>query len=66
MTEKELKRFWLKVRVAPGCWQWTAYRNRDGYGTFFSRSSSTLAHRVSYEHFVGGIPEGLVCDHLCR
>jgi len=23
-------------------------------------------HRISYEVFVGAIPEGLVIDHLCR
>ena len=25
-----------------------------------------LAHRWSYEHFVGHIPDGLTIDHLCR
>jgi hypothetical protein len=25
-----------------------------------------MAHRISYEHFVGPIPKGLFIDHLCR
>lgn len=25
-----------------------------------------FAHRVSYEHFIGQIPDGLEIDHLCR
>lgn len=49
-----------------GCWLWTAYRDRDGYGRFDRGRQRLRAHRWSYEHFVGPIPEGLTIDHLCR
>jgi hypothetical protein len=48
-----------------GCWRWTANRDKDTYG-LFKLGVTRRAHRVSYEHFVGRIPAGLVLDHLCR
>lgn len=48
-----------------GCWEWTAYRNNRGYGTFSLDGSMKLAHRVSYTLFVGPIADGMVVDHLC-
>lgn len=51
---------------ANGCWIWTAARNRGGYGIIGIELRSALAHRVSYEAFVGEIPNGLELDHLCR
>lgn len=63
-------RFWAKVEQPNpplGCWEWRAYRNADGYGTFNrDRSKPERAHRVAYELVVGPIPEGLTLDHLCR
>ena len=55
-----------------GCWIWTGSRTPGGgYGTFHVHRTggkylTTTAHRVSYELFVGPIPEGLQIDHLCR
>ncbi len=67
MGPEELKRFCPKVRVSPfGCWQWLAGQNGIGYGTFRCGDKLKLAHRASYEHFVGPIPNGLEIDHLCR
>src|SRR5213083_421377 len=48
------------------CWEWRAYRSRDGYGYVRHGGVPTCAHRVAYEMFVGPIPEGLTIDHLCR
>jgi hypothetical protein len=55
-------RFMAKVDKTESCWNWTAGRNKQGYGAF----DRGLAHRWSYEHFVGPVPAGLVLDHLCR
>lgn len=49
-----------------GCWRWVGYCTADGYGRFWTGSTMAIAHRWSYEHFVGPIPSGFVIDHLCR
>ncbi len=63
-------RFWAKVQSqSSDCWEWTAYRNRGGYGVFGidgRRGNTALAHRLAYETLVESIPSGLECDHLCR
>lgn len=62
-------RFFAKVdKGGPGgCWLWTGTINRSGYGTIrIGDHGAFLAHRWSYEHHVGAIPDGLVIDHLCR
>lgn len=65
-----VERFVEKVRVADnGCWEWTAHRNADGYGTFrrsYQSAGGEAAHRVSYEVYIGEIPAGYHIDHLCR
>jgi len=47
-----------------GCWLW---RNptKLGYGQFWSGGTNHIAHRWSYQHFVGPIPAGLVILHTC-
>lgn len=67
-------RFWGKVdKHGPdGCWLWTGPRmplkktGRKGYGHFAIGGKSIVAHRYSYQIFMGPIPDGLVLDHLCR
>lgn len=50
-----------------GCWLWQGHINpQTGYGTREVRGKAWRAHRFSYVHFVGEIPDGLVLDHLCR
>lgn len=63
-----LTRFWSMVKItsSDGCWEWTGYISIDGYGTFKADGKIRKAHRVSYELFIGEIPEGLQIDHLCR
>lgn len=48
------------------CWLWQASLLHNGYAQFNTRGPSHLAHRWSYEHFIGLIPQGFVLDHLCR
>lgn len=50
-----------------GCWVWTgAVNGGSGYGHFGNAGVTLSAHRFSYEHHVGPIPDGLQIDHLCR
>lgn len=67
MTDLQLARFESKFAVEPnsGCWLWFASHKEKGYGQLRQDGVIRLAHRVSYEHFVGPIPDGLQIDHLC-
>ena len=72
-TGPDQTRFWSKVKVADsGCWEWTASRNKYGYGQFSlgNRTDGSFrmirAHRFAYEDVIGTIPLGLGLDHLCR
>lgn len=66
-TEPTIARFLQKfVQGNPNeCWEWQAGRQKFGYGTIWHNGSSMLAHRFSYEYFVGPIPEGLLILHSC-
>jgi hypothetical protein len=56
-----------KVDPSTGCWNWTRYLDKDGYGKASWRFYKThRAHRVAYFSLVGDIPSGLQIDHLCR
>lgn len=61
-------RFWAKVMPEPnsGCWLWLGSISGEGYGSLAVNAGQKQAHRWSYEHFVGPIPDGLQIDHLCR
>lgn len=48
-----------------GCWEWTGGKNSDGYGHFHIKRKSYRAHRISFELFVGPIPEGMYVCHSC-
>lgn len=70
-----IERFWSKVNkngpVHPTlgqCWDWTAGKNRRGYGAFsYGFSRNRAAHRYSWEIRFGSIPDGLfVCHHCDR
>lgn len=65
--QPERERFWSRVRVTPGCWEWTGGKIPEGYGAFYKTGAPNNmgAHRYSYEIHVGLIPQGLVLDHLC-
>lgn len=64
---KTLDRFMQKVEFDPngGCWLWGASQSGTrGYG-FFRYAGGTKAHRFSYSHFVGPIPDRLQVCHKC-
>lgn len=65
-TEQERERFSEKVQVNPltGCHEWTAARS-CGYGRVRIRGALHVASRVSYEMYVGTIPDGKFVCHAC-
>lgn len=48
-----------------GCWNWTGYTNRGGYGTIQLDGKKQTVHRVAYVELVGEIPDGLHICHRC-
>lgn len=73
-----IERFWpLVAKGGPDdCWEWTGFRNRQGYGRFFdgtylalstgkTSGRKTGAHRWSYKYFNGDIPPGAFVCHRC-
>lgn len=59
----------ITIDETTGCWLWTGATNRLGYGAIQRRNKQTyttvMAHRASYEHHVGPIPEGMKVCHTC-
>lgn len=66
MTKTELRILTKYTVSESGCWNWTAYIDRWGYGSFAIKGKKWKAHRFFYITHKGEIPEGLVLDHLCR
>jgi hypothetical protein len=60
------ERFWQKVGRSPsGCWDWTAARDRCGYGRLKVDGGIKSAHRLSWVLANGPIPDGLHVCHTC-
>ena len=62
-------RVWLRfiyridVDKNTGCWNWTGAKQRYGYGTIFHEGKYWKTHRLSYEKFIGPIPQSDVSLH---
>jgi hypothetical protein len=61
------QRFLSKTRRndESGCIEWTASKNRSGYGKFGCRTHWIFAHRFAYEMVHGAIPGGKFVLHHC-
>lgn len=67
----DFERFRLKVRInkKTQCWEWQgALKAKPGlpYGFFSHNGKNRLAHRVSYEWWVGNISSELEINHKCN
>lgn len=60
-----IHRFLKKIKISDsGCWEWTAYIKSNGYGHFHC-GFTNYAHRFSYSHFKGKIPDKMQVCHSC-
>lgn len=59
-------RFEKKIeKSANGCWIWTGSKNSKGYGRVRIDKKEYMAHRISYNIYLGEIPYGLFICHKC-
>jgi hypothetical protein len=66
ITEKQEQNFWKRVHKSDtGCWEWTGCKCH-GYGYVGMNGKNHRVHRIAYILTHGGIPDGLVPDHLCK
>jgi hypothetical protein len=67
MPRPTIERFTEKHTItADGCWLWTAPTTSGGYAFLWVDGRNVLAHRWSYEHHVGPIPDEHELDHRCH
>lgn len=59
--------FWSKVNVLGEneCWEWTAWKDKDGYGRLGLGNLKPYAHRVAWFLTNGQIPLGKLVLHKC-
>lgn len=64
LTEKDIDRFWSKVKKADGCWMWQGSPG-PGYGNFWLDGEMRRANRVSYLINFGPFDQTLCVCHTC-
>lgn len=48
-----------------GCWLWTGYKDKDGYGKTKLNNHTIRANRLSWILYNGEIPAGMCVCHSC-
>lgn len=48
-----------------GCWIWTGYTNKDGYGETSVDGKKYTLHRLSYQFHKGPLIKGMMICHTC-
>jgi HNH endonuclease len=59
------ERFYDRVRVGDGRWEWTGGYGLDGYGKTTVHYRTTRAHRAAWALERGPIPDGALVLHRC-
>lgn len=65
MDNKIAQRFWDRVLIGDGCWEWQAYRFKSGYGSFYLDGRAVRAHRIAYQLWYGVDPGDQYVLHSC-
>lgn len=66
IEQRHIDLFWSKVDKSADCWNWRAYKDRDGYGIFgIKHLAQFKAHRLSLMLSGVAIPKGYVVMHHC-
>jgi len=61
-------RFWEYMDSSGGpdsCWEWSSYKNPQGYGKVKHKGKSYFSHRYAWILTNGEIPEGMLVCHRC-
>lgn len=67
LKDKDISRFWKKVdkRSDHECWNWTAYKDKLGYGFMEVSGKKQASYRIAYMIAYGEIQNGLCVCHKC-
>lgn len=65
LTKKERLLLGLIRNSETGCWEWVEGALPTGYGVLWDGEENAYIHRVSYQEFVGPIPENKEIHHIC-
>lgn len=66
MTDKDIIRFWNKVKKTSTCWLYQGGRlNKFGYGSFWYNGATHSAHRTTWKIAYGCIPNKYNILHKC-
>ena len=56
----------ISVDPTTGCWVWSGYRDKHGYGRVTVNGKSGLLHRYMWTVVIGPIPERTHLHHRCE
>jgi len=66
LNEKDVFRFFDKVLIGDGCWEWQANTRVDGYGRLKLAGKNVLTHRIAFQYFYPeSFDEKLCVLHRC-
>ncbi len=66
MSRKNTKEFFeSKIQKTDSCWNWIGSVNNSGYGCIRFNGKRYGTHRLSYEFYIGSIPDNLFVLHKC-
>jgi HNH endonuclease len=64
-SEEAVVRFRCRVRPSEGCWEWTGWKDAEGYGVICIGGRNWRAHRVALILSGVDLPPGSVGCHRC-